>query len=198
MLSITEQLLHCLFQLYCALAVVLFCVVFFFMWLYYIHKSLFNLCVVSRPYGIDLHCHRRETLTAFSSSGHMACVGVCFVFCWWWLRRVAIDSHSSSLACVFQGVVYSKECCVCVCTYMHTVWYVCTRFFFSQKNARGDQIICVCVCVHVCFTQEECQLLSRAQWRRRGFCWPFATVQLAATWRLTTPPTTSWPLSKNR
>lgn len=50
--------------------------VVFFMRQYYKHKSLFNLCVVSRPYGIDLHCHRRETLTAFFSLGHMACVGV--------------------------------------------------------------------------------------------------------------------------
>lgn len=61
---------------------------------------------------------------------------------------------------------------------------------------------CVCVCVCDCVrasTQEECQLLSRAQWRRRGICWPSATVQLAAIWRLiATPPTTSWPPSKNR
>lgn len=47
---------------------------------------------------------------------------------------------------------FTQKSVVCVCTYMHTVWYVCTRlccFFFSQKNARGDQIICVCVCACV-------------------------------------------------
>lgn len=54
---------------------------------------------------------------------------------------------------------------------------------------------CVFMCVCV---QEECQLLSRAQWRRRGFCWPSTTVQLAAKWRLTARPITSWPPSKNR
>lgn len=56
-------------------------VYFFWCCIFYVtitcNKSLFNLCVVSRPYGIDLHCHRRETLTVFFFLGHMACVGVC-------------------------------------------------------------------------------------------------------------------------
>lgn len=66
--------LHCFALSQKSQDVVLF--VLYFLCDCYIHKSLFNLYVVSRPYGIDLHCHRRETLTAFFSLDHMVCVGV--------------------------------------------------------------------------------------------------------------------------
>lgn len=76
--------------------------------------------------------------------------GRAFVYRWWCRRRrVTIDSHSSSPACVYLGVV------VCLRTHARTqfVWYVCTElwvfsFFPFQKSACGDQImLCVCVCV---------------------------------------------------
>lgn len=75
--GILVQPLHCM-DLNCFVVFIRtsdHCVVCFFLMLkYYIQKSL---CVVSKPYGVDLHCHRHEALTAFFSLGHMACVGVC-------------------------------------------------------------------------------------------------------------------------
>lgn len=147
--------------------------------------------------------HRNETLTGlFFSLGTYGVCGCAFVF--WW-QRVTIDSHSSTLCLCVSGSGWLKE--YSVCARMHAQGCVDETVLcfvppiFPQKSACGDHhVVCVCVCDCMrASTQEECQLLSRAQWRRRGICWPSATVQLAAIWRLiATPPTTSWPPSKNR
>lgn len=75
---------------------------------------------------------------------------------------MTIDSHSSSLACVYQGVVDSKsvvsphtntQSCMCVQDLFCFIWgFFCSSFcFFFQKSACGDQImLCVCVCVVRC------------------------------------------------
>lgn len=128
------------------------CVVFFFyvtvLDTYY--KSLFNLCclkaiwrwfALSQTWNID-------SLFLFVPYGMR---GRAFVYRWWCRRRrVTIDSHSSSPACVYLGVV------VCLRTHARTqfVWYVCTGlwvFFFLSFSEEclwwPDHVVCLCVCV---------------------------------------------------
>lgn len=68
---------------------------------------------------------------------------------------MTIDSHCSSLRCVYRGVADSKS--VFAHAYTHAAMcvqdcggFLCC-FVFFQKSACGDQILFVCcVCVRVC------------------------------------------------
>lgn len=83
-------------------------------------------CVISRPYGIDLHCHRRETLTAFFFLGHMACVGVCLCMTGVGVWPLIVTSLHRWPVCIGEG--FTK--CVFMsgfCFSMHAHSSVCLQ-----------------------------------------------------------------------
>ena len=126
------------------------------MWLNYIHKSLFNSFVVPRPYGIDLHCHRHETLTGFFSLLAIWHVWVCLCIAGGGVWPLIFTALHHSPMCIREGLtksVFPSEECLHIHAYSVCIKdsvLLCVLFFCRGLALIRSFCVLLFVCVCLC------------------------------------------------